>query len=200
MSGIFPASWDGGIPPNAQTPENPPQAFLPDHYAMPPDTSPLYYGMGCDIRIRAPVLNSIISEVIAVCDRAGFAYRADSLRNLVTAIMYLIERGRSGVMIRQSAPTLYTIELDPAPVKYTDFMTLTLVPDQANVGLVRINVNRLGEAPLLSKTGAEMAAGELRANVPFMCCYFGEVFTPTALGPLPANAPPVPGRFYKVSA
>lgn len=92
-SGLFPHSWDGGIPPNEETPENPPQAQKPGDYTQPVDTSALYYGLGCDVRIRAPVLNSIISEIINVLERAGMPYQAANLNNLVTAIVRLIKSG-----------------------------------------------------------------------------------------------------------
>lgn len=92
-SGIFPKSWDGGIPPVEETPENPPQALQPGPYTQPVDTSALYYGLGCDVRIRAPVLNSIISEIVNVLERAGMPYQAANLNNLVSAIVRLIKSG-----------------------------------------------------------------------------------------------------------
>jgi hypothetical protein len=93
MAGIFPASWDGGIPPVASSPDNPPQALAPGDHTQPIDTSALYYGLGCDVRIRAPVLNSIISEIIGVLESAGIAYQAGRLNNLATAIAIIAQRG-----------------------------------------------------------------------------------------------------------
>src|SRR5215471_13802122 len=86
MAGIFPHQWDGGIPPNEQTPDNPANAYPGTPYTQPVDTSPLYYGNGCDIRIRAPVLNAIISEIYAVIVRSGRQYAASSQTNLADAI------------------------------------------------------------------------------------------------------------------
>lgn len=93
MSGWFPHSWDGGIPPVPETPNNPPQALQPGPYTQPIDTSALYYGLGCDVRIRAPVLNSIISELTAVLEGAGIPYQASRVNNLVTAISIIASRG-----------------------------------------------------------------------------------------------------------
>src|SRR5215475_6258197 len=87
-NGLFPASWDGGIPANAQLPNNPAQAFIHQN-AWPADTAALYYGNGCDVRLRPHVVNSIISEIAATIDRAGVAYRQSSLQNLEVAIRYL---------------------------------------------------------------------------------------------------------------
>jgi len=92
-SGWFPHSWDGGIPPVEDRPDNPPQALIPGDYTQPTDTSALYYGMGCDVRIRAPVLNSIISELMSVLEGAGIPYTAGRLNNLVTAISIIAARG-----------------------------------------------------------------------------------------------------------
>src|SRR5262249_25756319 len=92
-SGIFPHSWDGGIPPNPETPDNPPQALKPGDYTQPTDTSALYYGLGCDVRIRAPVLNSIISELIGVLELARVAYQAGRLNNLANAISIIAGKG-----------------------------------------------------------------------------------------------------------
>jgi|SRR5215831_15969504 len=93
MSGIFPHSWDGAIPPNPDTPDNPPQARKPGPYTQPTDTSALYYGLGCDVKIRAPVLNSIISELVSVFEAAGIAYQAGRLNNLALAISIIATRG-----------------------------------------------------------------------------------------------------------
>jgi len=105
-SGIFPHSWDGGIPANPDTPDNPPQAFQPRPLYQPTDTSANYYGLGCDTRIRAAVMNSIISEIIAVCDRAGVAYTAAKLDNLATAIFGPAQHADDIVALRQEVELL----------------------------------------------------------------------------------------------
>jgi len=91
MAGIFPFAQDGGLAPNPSQPNNPAQAFNPN--PPPLDTVALYYGNGCDVRLRPAVVNSLISEIAATCQRAGLAYRASSLGNLQTAVAYMIQRG-----------------------------------------------------------------------------------------------------------
>ena len=71
MSGWHPLARDGGVPPNPATPTSPPQAFAPQ--TLPIDTDALYYSNGCDVALRPPVLNSIISEMLGVVDRVGLA-------------------------------------------------------------------------------------------------------------------------------
>src|SRR5215472_6700511 len=105
MSGIFPQSQHGGLPPNPNDPNLPVQAFLP---TIPPaDTAALYYGNGCDVRLMPYVLNSIISEIASTVDRGEVAYRFSSLRNQELAIRYLIQRGMpmGGVMVQDGAHT-----------------------------------------------------------------------------------------------
>jgi len=180
MGGIFPIQADGGLPPNPNDPNNPAQAFPP---TVPPiDTSALYYGNGCDVRLRPHVLNSLISEIAATSDRAGQGYKAASLHNLETAVRYLIQRGipRGSLLIKQS-PFYYDAALDPAPTAYNDFMTLTLVPamgpgETQNQGYVRIRANSLGYVPLLRNDGQELHAGDLAPGIPFICVYFQGAF------------------------
>jgi len=181
VSGIFPYSTDGGIPPNAQTPNNPAQAFIHQH-ALPADTSALYYGNGCDVRLRPHVVNSLISEIAAVADRAGVAYRAASLQNLEVSIRYLIQRGlpHSGMLVAQTA-FQYAITLDPVPPYYTDFLTIVFVPQllpgaTQNQGYVRINVNGLGYVPLYRNDGEEVRAGDILSLKPFIATYFNGAF------------------------
>src|SRR5262245_56900296 len=91
MSGIFPRAADGGLAPNPADPLNPTHAFPPP---IPPvGTSALYYGNGCDVRLRPEVLNSIISELAALCDSGQVAYDPSRLTNVELAVRYLIQRG-----------------------------------------------------------------------------------------------------------
>jgi len=180
MGGIFPFQNDGGLPSNPAQPNNPAQAFAP---TLPPlDTSALYYGNGCDVRLRPHVVNSIISEIAATADRAGFGYQASSLHNLENAIRYMIQRGipRGAPLIEQS-PFYYAAVLDPPATAYNDFMTLSLVPvmsvgDTQNQGYVRIRANNLGYVPLLRNDGQELRAGDLAPGIPFLCVYYQGAF------------------------
>ena len=177
-SGMFPHSWDGGIPPNAATPNNPAQAFIHDPFP-PTDTSALYYGNGCDVRLRPHVLNSLISELASTVERGEVAYRASRLTNLELATRYLIQRGipRGQLFVEQN-PWHFDVTLDPPATRYNDFMTLTLVPKfidadtTQNRGYVRMNVNGLGYRPLLRNDGYELRAGDLLPGKPFAAAYF----------------------------
>ena len=176
-SGVFPHSWDGGIPGNAATPNNPAQAWIHDPFP-PLDTSALYYSNGCDVRLRPHVLNSLISEIASTVERGEVGYRASRLTNLELATRYLIQRGlpRGQLFVEQN-PWHFDVTLDPPATRYNDFMTLTLVPQMEaaatqNRGYVRMNVNGLGYAPLLRNDGYELRAGDLLPGKPFACAYF----------------------------
>jgi len=180
MAGIFPFSQDGGLPPNALQPNNPAQAFPPT--VLPADTSALYYGNGCDVRLRPAVVNSLISEIAATSDRAMIPYRASSLQNLETAARYLIQRGlpRSGLMIEQTE-TNYAVLLDPPLTAYTDLLTLTLLPQMQsgatqNSSYVRVNVNSQGYVPLLRNDRYELKRGDLIDGIPLIVAYYDGAF------------------------
>src|SRR5262245_25470363 len=163
MPGIFPRDFDGGIPANPSTPNDPAQAFL-HRNKWPVDTPALYYGNGCDVRLRPHVVNSLISEIASIADRAGVGYRAANLTNAETAIRYLIQRGlpHAAMLIEQNE-FHFTCTLDPPPPCLTDFLTCTFVPRMApdtdwNRGYVRINCNGLGYNPLFRHDGTECKA------------------------------------------
>ena len=180
MSGIFPYSQDGGLPPNPGQPNNPAQAFPPT--ITPLDTSALYYGNGCDVRLRPHVVNSLISEIAATADRAQYPYRASSLQNLEFAVRYLIQRGLArGALLVQQTPFYYAAALDPPALAYNDFMTITFVPqmgagDTQNQGYVRVALDSLPYVPLLRNDGQELQAADLRPGVPFIAAYYQGAF------------------------
>jgi len=177
MTGIFPQHYDGGIPANPNTPNDPAQAFLHRHQ-LPIDTDALYYGNGCEVRLRPHVVNSLISEIAAIADRAGVGYRASSLQNAETAIRYLIQRGLPhACMLDQQTPWFFDCTVDPPPPCYTDFLTFTFVPRflpnvSTNRGFVRINLNGLGYVPLFRHDGTELRQGDILNYKPFMAVYF----------------------------
>jgi hypothetical protein len=177
MTGIFPRDFDGGLPANPNTPNDPAQAFLHRH-RLPIDTPALYYGNGCDVRLRPHVVNSLISEIASIADRAGVGYRASSLQNLERSVRYLIQRGlpHAGMLVQQN-PWHFDFSVNPAPPCYTDFMTVTFVPRMPpdtdwNQGFVRINMNGLGYVPLYRWDGNECRAGDILPLKPFMAAYF----------------------------
>jgi len=180
MAGIFPFSQDGGLPPNPAQPNNPAQAFPPT--TLPADTSALYYGNGCDVRLRPAVVNSLISEIAATSDRAMIPYRAASLQNLELAVRYLIQRGlaRAGLLLEQTE-TNYAVILDPPLTGYNDLLTLTLVPqmisgETQNSGTVRVNVNNQGYVPLLRNDRAELKRGDLVDGIPLVVAHYDGAF------------------------
>lgn len=89
MSGIFPNQADGAVvPSNAQSAYDP--------VIDPLNTNSDYFASGCNIKLRAEVLNSIISEIACVVDKAGRAYDATSRCNLHLSIAALIAASSGG--------------------------------------------------------------------------------------------------------
>ncbi|PWT92083.1 MAG: hypothetical protein C5B54_04110 [Acidobacteria bacterium] len=172
MSGMFPQQPDGGIPPNADTPLNPAQAYDPT--TRPTGTNPLYYGNGCDVRLRPHVLNSLISETAALCDVADLAYDPARLINTQLATRYLIQRGKPRYALVTSDDGLeYTGVLDPPMTKHNNGMTLIIVPDITNTGPVRLNFGK-GARSLVNANlkRTDIKAKRLLADTPIEIVFY----------------------------
>lgn len=174
MAGIFPQSNDGGLPPNANDPNNPKAAYPP--VTAPSGTAALYYGNGCDVRLRPEVLNSLISEIEAVVDQAGLAYNPNFRENLDFATRYLIQRGLARSALMTGGPQNYNATLDPPMTAYNNFLTLTVVPAVTNINVVTLNVDSKGAVYILRNDGGQLEAGDLLANVPYIIAYVNGAF------------------------
>jgi len=174
MSGWHPNSSDGGLPPNPSSPNNPAAAF--DPVFDPVGTSALYYGNGCDVRLRPEVVNSLISENLALVDAAEVHYDPARLTNLLLGVQYLVQRGLMSGADMVGGPNAYATTLTPPATRYNDFMTLRLVPIVANAGAVTLNVNGLGSVPVLRNDGEQLVDGDLRGGVPVILIYRAPVF------------------------
>lgn len=174
MSGWHPLSRDGGIPPNPALPTSPAQAYSP--VILPIDTEPLYYGNGCDVRLRPHVLNSLISESLAVLDRIGLPYRPALLTNLRTAIEYITQKGlpRFVVLQPQASPVFnYIGVLDPPLLNgLNNGMTLTVLPSATNDGPVRIDLGNGSFLRVLRNDSEELEIGDWPDHVPQGIGYF----------------------------
>lgn len=92
MSGIFPEASDGGVPPEAAS-----NGFDPTN--PPTSGAALYYGNGCGVVLRPVVLNSLISEIACITDKAGRNYDPGDVCNLYNAVMDLITSSQRGMPI-----------------------------------------------------------------------------------------------------
>lgn len=170
MSGYFPNAADGGLPPNPSDLLNPARAFAP--IVPPTSNAALYYGNGCDVRLRPEVINSLISELEATCDQAKVAYDYSKLTNVETAIRYLIQRGLPCGAVAVGGPNNYVITLDPPATAYNNFMTLVVVPAPVtNNGSVMVNANNLGYVKVLRNDGLDLKFDDFRANMPIIISY-----------------------------
>lgn len=178
MSGIFPNVNDGGLAPS-DDPLNPTHAFPPN--TSPVGTNALYYGNGCDVRLRPEVLNSLISEIAATADKADLAYNPAKLTNLQTAIRYLIQRGlpKGNLMTATSGQLDYQMTLDPRCTKLNDYMELAIVPNLPNLGAVRVSIDGLGFVPIVRNDGANLQMRDLVGGIPHNIKYYqGKFYIP----------------------
>jgi hypothetical protein len=174
MSGIFPNTGDGGLPPNAADTSNPSHAY--DPVTDPVSTAALYYGNGCDVRLRPEVVNSIISEIEATADSADLAYDPGRLINLQLATRYLIQRGLPRAVLLGGPVNAYTGQLDPPATAYNNFMTLSIVPNITNTGATTFNLNGRGNVPVVRQNGLPLGGGELIAGIPTEAIYYNGKF------------------------
>jgi len=78
--------------------------------------------------------------------------------------------------------------LAPVPAGYAPGMLVTIVPDAANTGAVRLDLNGLGERPLRKSGGLELSPGDLSPGVPSMVVFDGTAFLLLGDRPLPCPA------------
>lgn len=168
MSGWHPEPRDGGIPPNPAIPTSPAQAYSPS--VMPIDADALYYGNGCDVRLRPHVLNTLISEGLSLIDSIGLPYRPGRLTNLRMGVQYIVQKGlpRWVVLNMQSAPVrMYLGTLDPPVLNgLNNGMSLNVLPTAMNDGSVKIDVGNGSWIPVLRNDAEELEAGDWPANIP----------------------------------
>jgi hypothetical protein len=174
MSGIFPNSNDGGLPPNTSDPQNPTHAYPP--VTDPTETAALYYGNGCDVRLRPEVVNSLISEIEAIADRAQVSYRASRLTNAELAIRYIVQRGLPKGTGLTGGPNSYNAALDPTMTAYNNYMVLAVVPQIGNAGAVRLNVDGKGPVPVFRNDGLELRQFDWGVGVPQLIGYYNGAF------------------------
>src|SRR5262245_57092417 len=138
----------------------------------------------CQPRFDPAAANAMLAEQINLINRGEITYDCNYLNQVELSVRYLIQRGlpRGGLLMeQQTSPFYYAVNLDPPATRYSDFMTLTLVPwmvdcGTQNRGYVRINVNGLGWVPLFRNDGQEVRAADLRAGIPFIASYYKGAF------------------------
>lgn len=174
MSGWHPEVADGGLPPNPSDATNPIQAFPP--IRPPAGTAALYYGNGCDVRLRPAVLNTLISENLALVDSVGLNYNPGRLTNTRLAVEYVVQKGLPKWVALDGGPSYYTGVLDPPLLHgHNNGMVLCVVPKARNSGFVRVDVGA-GWVPVLRNDFRELQADDWPANVPQIIAYYNGAF------------------------
>lgn len=180
MSGIFPAAADGGLPPNPDDSGNPAKAYPP--LVVPTGTQALYYGNGCDVRLRPEVINSLISEIEATVDDAELSYDPAKLTNLDTGVKYLMQRGLMSGVELQGGPVNYAGAMQPKVTRYNNFLTIRIVPLVTNGAAMLLSLDGIGYKSVLRNDGVAVQPGDLPAGFPHILIYYnGAWYVPYAV-------------------
>lgn len=168
MSGIHPNSGDGGV---ACTVAVPP-GFCP--VSIPVLTDPLYFGAGCQLRLRPELVNAIISELRSTIDGQRVPYNPNLLTNLKTAVNYAIQEGAPQHAYVSGGPNAYVGALSPTfrtPV--ADLTSLIIMPDATSAANPTLKIDGAGPYPIYRNDGVQLRQGDLRALVPVLVIYVG---------------------------
>ena len=161
MSGIFPNAPDGGVAPTIPQPNG----YSPT--VGPFNTPALYYSDGCDVRLRAEVLNALISEIAAIADNGGSGYNAAARTNLLLATQRIIQRRDMNISSMPSNDAVwYSAAFNPPPLAYYDLMDGIFIPTVTNSGAAYLNLNGMGGLQILRYDGTPVRAGDLIAYAP----------------------------------
>lgn len=86
-----------------------------------------------------------------------------------------VEAARSTVVsfAPVSGDSILTGALSPVPSTYATGMLVTIVPDQPNTAGAELNLNGLGQRPIVKPGGVPLEAGDLAVGVPCRLIYDG---------------------------
>ncbi|MFU0784320.1 hypothetical protein [Clostridium sp.] len=112
-----------------------------------------------------------------VVDIQNFNDNADTidaeLKKRVTTSDYIRSPGYA---VDTGTANAYVVTLNPAPTAYVDGMAITVKIKTANTGASTLNVNSLGTKSILDSMGNALAAGKLKAGLPYTFRYNGTNF------------------------
>jgi len=144
--------------------------------------NPLWYSTSrCQPRFDPAAANAVISELVNLINKGEIAYDCNFLNNAETSVRYLIQRGLPHAALAVAAGNDYAVTLDPPTTRYSDFLTLVVVPTGSNTGPVTINVNGLGVLPLLREDRQPLVANDFKAATPCTISYYSNAFYMTSL-------------------
>lgn len=159
---------DSGVPPSDA------KNSLPDVTTTNQADELWYSTSRCQPRFDPAAANAMLSEDMNLIMKGEVTYDGLRLDNLERATRYLIQRGLPRSALMTGGPNAYLASLDPAATRYSDYMTLTVVPaeDNANGG-VTLNLNNLGVRSIVRSDGLALQRDDLVAGVPFLITYYG---------------------------
>jgi hypothetical protein len=126
----------------------------------------------CQPRFDPAAANAMLAELMNLINKGEVSYDCAKLDNVEHAVRYLIQRGFPRAVQLANGPIAYTGVMDPPITRYSDFMTLTVVPNGNNTGPATLDLG-MGVKPLLRSDGLPLVASDLVTNVPVEIAYFG---------------------------
>jgi hypothetical protein len=81
-----------------------------------------------------------------------------------------------GYVVDTGTANAYVVTLNPAPTAYADGMAVTVKIKTTNTGASTLNINGLGAKTILDSHGNALAAGKLKAGLPYTFRYNGTNF------------------------
>jgi hypothetical protein len=164
MTAMFP---DSGVPPGEA------KNSIPD-----PDTQncqELWYSTSrCAPRFDPAAANAVLAEMVNLINAGEVSYDCNFLDQVQLAVRYLSQRGlMSGVVVAMGdVLNKYTAALSPTATRYNNFMTLRICPDTNNSGAILLNVDGLGDMPVLRNDAQPLQSFDWLAGIPCEIIFF----------------------------
>ena len=171
---------DSGVPPADA------RNSLPDVNTQGCDE--LWYSTSrCQPRFDPAAANAMLAEQMNLINKGEVSYRCDVLNNVEQSVRYLIQRGIPKGAILWDGPFDYRANLDPGLTRYSDYLTLVVIPSVHNQGAMKVNIDGLGLVPILRNDYQPVESMDFKAGFPTLISYWNGNFFHVGL--LPSQVP-----------
>lgn len=165
-------------------------AMFPDSGVLPSDAKnslpdvdttnqadELWYSTSrCQPRFDPAAANAMLAEDMNLVMKGEVTYDGLRLDNLERSVRYMIQRGLPHSGFMAVGPSDYALTLDPPLTRYSDHLTLIIVPNVDNVAGSRVDVNGKGLRPILRNDGQQLRNGDLKSGIPSLISYWAGNF------------------------
>jgi len=156
---------DSGVPPAEA------KNSLPDVDTQGCDE--LWYSTSrCQPRFDPAAANAMLAEQMNLINKGEVSYVCQELNNVEHAVRYIVQRGLPQGALGFGGPNDYAATLDPILTRYNNFLTLCIVPQVNNAGVVRIDINGKGLVPVLRWDKQQLVKDDWVAGIPVIISYY----------------------------